>query len=421
MHKIIQQLVSIGFVVTLIIVLCTCTLPPLLVKANNDEEELLTQTTEATAHTNETIAENPIEETPDESVPSEPTVPSEVIDNETETEPEETVGEITNDNETTSPTEPEKEDENIKETTPTVPQKPTEPKPTEPTIKPTTPEPEVEPTEQPEVVEPKPETPTEPPAPEETNPSPTEPTPTEPEVTQPTDPQPTEPPVETKPAEPTVNYTEVDEMLYTTASSLNVRKGPGTQYDKVTSLSMNTQVHRIAIGDNGWSKIELDGQILYVHSSYLSKDKVVVSSSGGSKYATVAEEIEKRGITCRLTIPSVGVNVACFWSTGSNLQTLVDNTDSAAFFPRYNDVRVIADHRHQGFSAMKSSTIGTKAYLDYGSYVETYTCIANFKGHNTGAYLTDNDGNNVSDLYPGKLVMYTCNENWQNVTITIWE
>ena len=414
MHKIIQNLVSIGFIITLIVALCACGgMPPFIVNANEAEEELLAQATNPTV--SDDVLETPTEEiTPESTDPiPEPTQPqeteSEEVIDETKPTENETIPEETEPEETEAPTQPSQE-----EPEPTKPPKketeqpkPTEPKPTEPKPQPTEPEPTEPPTEPEETTPPVEE-------PEETYP------PAQPE---PEEPQPTEPPVETQPPEPTVNYTEVDEYLYVTATSLNVRKGPGTQYDRVTSLSQNTKVHRIAIGDNGWSKIDLDGQVLFVHSSYLSTEKVTPppTPSKPSSSETVAEEIARRGMTCRLRMPSVGFTVACFWSTSNNLQTLVDNSDSAAFFPLHNDVRVIADHRHQGFSAMKNSSIGDKAYLEYADRTETYTCIANFKGHNTSSELTDNDGNNVADMYPGKLIMYTCNENWQNITITVWE
>lgn len=80
------------------------------------------------------------------------------------------------------------------------------------------------------------------------------------------------PPVEeTKPEEtvPAVNFTIVDEIVYAT-SYINVRKGPGTEYEKVGSLNIRDSVKRIGVGDNGWSKIIYNDQETYVSSSYIS-------------------------------------------------------------------------------------------------------------------------------------------------------
>ena len=90
------------------------------------------------------------------------------------------------------------------------------------------------------------------------------------------------------------HFTSVDETVYAT-SQVNLRNGPGTNYDKLGSLSAGNSVHRIGIGTgdySSWSRIELsDGTYAYVASSYLSTTKPVVqqqqakTSGGGSTAA----------------------------------------------------------------------------------------------------------------------------------------
>ena len=430
MHKFAKRILFLSFVLVVVFALCACDFSAIIAKANYNEEELLEQGQLDPSLGNETEAPTDELSGKDEANPTEPDSDGIVTDDTTESteessEPQET---------TESPEPQDKEDvmeqEEEQEVVPTEPEK-------KPNVEPEDKEPqkesrpkkdkteEVKP-QKPVVEETKPtepkqeETQPEEPKPEETKPEETTPPVEEQKPTEPapTEPAPTEP---EKPKEPVVNYTEVDEYVYVTASSLNIRTGPGTSYSQVSSAGKNAKLHRIGIGDNGWSKISYDGKTLYVSSSYLSKDPVPEPKpeSSGGKYSSVQDEINRRGITCRLTIPSVGVNVGCFWGT-NNLQTLVDASDSAALFS-YGGMTIVADHRHQGFSAMKSSSIGTKAYMDYGDHTEEYVCIANFKGHNTGHALTDNNDTNISELYPGYLGMYTCNENWQNVTITIWQ
>lgn len=425
MHKFSKRILFLSFVLVVVFSLCACDFSAIIAKANYNEEELLEQgqlnpslgnETEAPTDelsgkddaqptepdSDEIVTDDTTESTKESSEPQETTEPTEPQDKENVMEQEEKQEVV--------PTEPEKkpnvepEDKETQKESPPKKDKTEEVKPQKPVVEETKPaEPKQEET-QPE--EPKPEE-TTPPVEEQkpTEPAPTEPAPTEPE----------------KPKEPVVNYTEVDEYVYVTASSLNIRTGPGTSYSKVASAGRNAKLHRIGIGDNGWSKISYDGKTLYVSSNYLSKDPVPEPKpeSSGGKYSSVQDEINKRGITCRLTIPSVGVNVACFWAN-SNLQSYVDASDSAAFF-NYGYQDVIADHRHQGFSAMKGSAIGSYAYLDYGSYKKTYVCVANFKGHNTGSSLTDLEGNDIAYMNEGGIAMYTCNENWQNVTITLWQ
>lgn len=110
----------------------------------------------------------------------------------------------------------------------------------------------------------------------ETEPTETTPVETEAPETEPTE---TEPP-ETEPVEtePEVVWTEVDETVYAT-SSVNVRRGPSTDYDKIGSLNRGDSVTRIAVGDNGWSKVIYKDQEAYIHSDYLSTKKPVDNST----------------------------------------------------------------------------------------------------------------------------------------------
>ncbi len=138
--------------------------------------------------------------------------------------------------------------------------------------------------------------------------------------------------------------------------------------------------------------------------------------------ARAISDIQNRGSYGRLTIEGTGVDVALFRSSFSdeNNQAIVDRQDSA--FIGFDFQRVIvADHTNQGFNRMKKSVPGvTKAYINRGDFTETYICTANFKGHNTGSDITDLNYN--SYLNNGsELLMYTCNENWQNITITLWK
>ena len=76
-----------------------------------------------------------------------------------------------------------------------------------------------------------------------------------------------------------VTFQEVNETVYA-KSTVNVRKGPSTDYEKIGSLSQGESATRIGIGDNNWSKIEYKGEIAYVHSDYLQTTKPPVINDG---------------------------------------------------------------------------------------------------------------------------------------------
>ena len=65
------------------------------------------------------------------------------------------------------------------------------------------------------------------------------------------------------------------------SSGLNVRKGPSTSYDKVTTLVNGTKVTVIST-NNGWSKITSGNVTGYVSSSYLTSTKPSTGSSSNT-------------------------------------------------------------------------------------------------------------------------------------------
>jgi len=65
-------------------------------------------------------------------------------------------------------------------------------------------------------------------------------------------------------------YTDYEAPEYTvTASALNIRKGPGTDTDKIGSLPQGTVVRALA-ENNGWVKILSGKKIGYVSRDYLA-------------------------------------------------------------------------------------------------------------------------------------------------------
>ena len=104
--------------------------------------------------------------------------------------------------------------------------------------------------------------------------------PTEAPTQKPTEPPVTEPPVteppatEPKPTEPAITWEKVNETVYATGN-VNVRTGPGTSYDKLGQLKTGEAVKRVAIGSNGWSKVEYNGKEAYISSNYLTREEPV--------------------------------------------------------------------------------------------------------------------------------------------------
>lgn len=104
------------------------------------------------------------------------------------------------------------------------------------------------------------------------------------------------------------------------------------------------------------------------------------------------------------------------WS-GSSLQELVDNYDSAAFYVSRGKL-IIADHDYQGFSALYDLSEGSYSYIQFadGSSIG-YTLIKKEKGYNTGPDLVDAAGNSFFNM-GSDLIMYTCYDD--GIMVTLW-
>lgn len=140
---------------------------------------------------------------------------------------------------------------------------------------------------------------------------------------------------------------------------------------------------------------------------------------------TYKEPVYTYGTAGRLDIPSVGVGVALYDTDlyQYNVQSIVDESDSAAIFPYRDKVTVIADHNNQGFDAMKSVEVGDYSVISQrdGSYVFYLCTRVCYDGHNLGTDIVDEYGEQVEYNTDGELIMYTCNDCWQNITISYWQ
>ena len=209
-------------------------------------------------------------------------------------------------------------------------------------------------------------------------------------------------------------------------TSLNIRKGPGTSYEAIGTYNLNSEV-KVTGTCGTWSRVEYKEQEAYVSGKYLSDKKIEVQAkasvgNSGDTAAVLAQMQSRGGMIGRLYIPGVGLNVALFngWSQG-----VVDAKDSAGTYRYGGGQMMIADHKNQGFSAIKSAVPGqTIAYINNGRTVQAYKCIAKGTGQNkaTGVPydLLDCNGNSLYLQNGGGIGMYTCNSHWSSITYTMW-
>ena len=69
-------------------------------------------------------------------------------------------------------------------------------------------------------------------------------------------------------------YRDAPETLYA-SQDVRVRWGPGMGYDTAGLISQGSAVERLALGSDGWSRIDFEGQAAYVCTAYLSRNPEV--------------------------------------------------------------------------------------------------------------------------------------------------
>ena len=106
-----------------------------------------------------------------------------------------------------------------------------------------------------------------------------------------------------------------------------------------------------------------------------------------------------------------------YTTSNLDLQTIVNNPDSAAYYNNYNKT-VIADHNYQGFNILIYLEIGaTSQIIQNNGQTTTYKMIYKSKGTNTGPDLIDTNNNSFFDMQ-SDLIMYTCYDN--GIMVTLW-
>lgn len=84
-------------------------------------------------------------------------------------------------------------------------------------------------------------------------------------------------PEETVPdVEAGMSFTEVNETVYAN-TTVNIRKGPSTNYEKISSLKWGESITRIGRGDHGWDKVLYNNEPAYMYSKYIQTEEPVAT------------------------------------------------------------------------------------------------------------------------------------------------
>ena len=122
-----------------------------------------------------------------------------------------------------------------------------------------------------------------------------------------------------------------------------------------------------------------------------------------------------------LSIPSIGYSASVRYSTDPTTAQAIVNTAGSAWIGDYDGHTVIGDHAYQGFSGLTSLPIGSTAYLTLNGTTRTLTLASRYYGYNTTEALYTTDWTDISSIWDGDVVMYTCTDSTgENVVLTFW-
>lgn len=138
----------------------------------------------------------------------------------------------------------------------------------------------------------------------------------------------------------TAKYTTVNQTVYAT-ENVNIRKEASTSAAKVGGLKKGQSIKRIAIGDNGWSKVELNGITAYVASNYLTTTKpttttqkpVTTTKKPVETTTQKSEETTTKKPTGSATQTSGGIALKPV--TSSTAKTIANNWSTCSVDPHY--------------------------------------------------------------------------------------
>lgn len=97
-------------------------------------------------------------------------------------------------------------------------------------------------------------------------------------------------------------FTAVDETVYVTGSSVNLRKSPGPDGEVLAALQKGASLKRTGYSES-WSKVVYENKECYISSQYLSKDKpaeetkstAAVSGSGSGRQVAIDPGHQAKG------------------------------------------------------------------------------------------------------------------------------
>lgn len=95
--------------------------------------------------------------------------------------------------------------------------------------------------------------------------------------------------------DPNATYSEVDQLVTGINGAVNLRNIPRVEESEVVhKLGAEETIRRIGIGENGWSKLEYNGVVVYGVSEYLTEASEALEEEGEGEQQTEEQQTEEQ-------------------------------------------------------------------------------------------------------------------------------
>ncbi|MCR5584495.1 MAG: SH3 domain-containing protein [Lachnospiraceae bacterium] len=166
--------------------------------------------------------------------------------------------------------------------------------------------------------------------------------------------------------------TETDDYVWTTGS-VNVRKGPNTDYDKLGALSRNTKVHRTGICENGWIRIEYKELTAYMSGKYYTTTEPDVTTAPGTTLTPTPKA--KTTSASKATSVPTSTPVAKNTATATPSPSPAVNDDPSTILASMNSVGSNVDTKGAADFYYETEKTATAAFLKYASTSTTFSIL----------------------------------------------
>ena len=144
-----------------------------------------------------------------------------------------------------------------------------------------------------------------------------------------------------KPKEKDPDYTEVNEQV-TAKEVVNLRAEPNQNSEIVGSFKNGEVLNRIAVGVNGWSKLQYNGQTVYAVTSYLTTDLSYKTPQASDGFTSVNEKVTAKDIVNLREAPTTDSKTVASLKNGDIVIRIGTNPSTGWSKLEYNGQTVYA-------------------------------------------------------------------------------